>query len=262
MADIANADATAGLKILDVSEVQRRVPNPTVTLVGQLSWDNVSIPQTAIPVTIGGHSYLVEIDEFARNAYTGYDPSAAVGAARIIDIANDVKPRVVSKIRLEVNMATNRAAIKDDPGANTGLGGYTGHYCAVPQRAEPGIVACSFILSGLRVFDIRDPLHPKEIAYFNHPPVGGSSFAMSAPTFVPARSEIWYADGNSGFYAVRVTNGVWPFSSATVAAATNTAPAVAPQRFVAGRQSTSGPGRDGSRRATRGRCVRAGRCVG
>jgi hypothetical protein len=76
------------------------------------------------------------------------------------------------------------------------------------------------ILSGLRVFDIRDPFNPKEIAYFNSaglPEVGDGSvdaFAMSRPSFVPERGEIWYADGNSGFYAVKVTNGVWPFDSA------------------------------------------------
>src|SRR5690349_23497605 len=41
------------------------------------------------------------------------------------------------------------------------------------------ILACTFILSGLRVFDIRDPYHPKELAYYNAPIApGGSSYAM------------------------------------------------------------------------------------
>ena len=30
---------------------------------------------------------------------------------------------------------------------------------------------------------------------------------MSSPSFVPERNEIWYSDGLSGFYAVRLTNG-------------------------------------------------------
>lgn len=38
------------------------------------------------------------------------------------------------------------------------------------------------------------------------------AFAMSAPAFVPARNEIWYTDGNTGFYVVRLTKGA--FSSA------------------------------------------------
>ena len=33
---------------------------------------------------------------------------------------------------------------------------------------------------------------------------------MSSPSFVPERKEIWYTDGYSGFYVVRVTNDAWP----------------------------------------------------
>jgi hypothetical protein len=33
---------------------------------------------------------------------------------------------------------------------------------------------------------------------------------MSAPTFDVDRRQVWFADGDSGFYAVRLTNGVWP----------------------------------------------------
>ncbi|MCA1839371.1 MAG: hypothetical protein LC723_03430, partial [Actinobacteria bacterium] len=100
--------------------------------------------------------------------------------------------------------------------------GYTGHYCAVPQKLEPKIVACSFILSGLRVFDISDLTHPKEIAYFNmpatvdkpaanNPPYGKQgSYAMSQPAFDVAARQIWYSDGNSGFYAVHIKDGVGP----------------------------------------------------
>jgi len=111
--------------------------------------------------------------------------------------------------------------------------GYASHYCSVPKQVDPGIVACSFIASGLRVFDIRDPTAPKEIAYFVAPPSGlnggttpgeKSNYAMSKPSFVPERGEIWYSDGNSGFYNVRVTNGVWPF--ATAASAGSASPAL------------------------------------
>jgi hypothetical protein len=208
--------ARQGLFILDVSQVNQRVLNPQVRVVSTLTWDNMTIPQTAIPVTIKGHPYLVEIDEFASDSKGNLTANGdVVGAARIIDIADETKPRVVSNIRLEVHQPENRAALAGDPGAGNFVGGYAGHYCNVPRRDEPGIVACSFILSGLRAFDIRDPFHPKEIAYFNtpkKPTVPGdppSSYAMSSPTFVPERGEIWYSDGNSGFYAVRVTNDAW-----------------------------------------------------
>jgi hypothetical protein len=66
------------------------------------------------------------------------------------------------------------------------------------------------------VFDIRDPHHPREIAYFNQPtvdadtPLERGAWAMSAPAFAPQRQEIWYSDGNSGFFSIRLTNDVWP----------------------------------------------------
>ena len=209
-----------GLSIVDLSSIQLRELNPQVHEISHLTWDTLSIPQIAIPVTIGGHRFVVEIDEFSVGSGGGSFPAQngpRVGAGRIIDIQNEKKPRVISDFRLQVHQPENRAKLAGDPGATSYVQGYGGHYCSVPQRVDPGIVACSFILSGLRVFDIRDPYHPKEIAYFVAPPKPSpvlaepSDYAMSAPAFAPARGEIWYSDGNSGFYALRVTNGVWPF---------------------------------------------------
>jgi hypothetical protein len=211
--------AGAGLLILDSSEVQARKPNPQVREVGSVNWPESTIPQVAIPVTIGGRPFAVEVDEFSA----GEDGEATqhgirVGAARIIDLADEARPKVISNLRLEVHQPENREATRNDPGTFSPVQGYAAHYCDVPSRTDPGIVACSFILSGLRVFDIRDPYHPKELAYFVAPPAqsnssGGQStnYAMSRPAFNPERSEIWYSDGNAGFYNVRLTNGVWPF---------------------------------------------------
>lgn len=208
------ADRT-GLIVLDVSQIQARVLNPVVPEISRLNWQPIqSTPQTTIPVTIKGHPYLIEVDEFS-------DGDDNAGAARIIDIADELAPRVISNIRLEVHAPENREALLGDygsgPSDTLGFMGYNAHFCEVPQRIEPGIVACTMILSGLRVFDIRDPFNPAEIAYFNGPilPVNGNSsfdpaaYAMAAPAFVPERKEIWYSDGNSGFYSVRITNGAW-----------------------------------------------------
>jgi Ca2+-binding RTX toxin-like protein len=188
------------------------VPNPTVREVSRLRWNSMSIPQNAIPVTIDGHPYTVEIDEFGT--------LSEVGAGRIIDIGDETNPHVVSNLRLEVHQPENFDTISGDPAAGSGLQGYAGHYCNVPSRTDPGIVACSMILSGLRVFDIRDPENPREIAYYNAPVkprstpgFPASNWAMSSPSFVPERGEIWYSDGFQGFYAVRLTNGTWPFTS-------------------------------------------------
>jgi hypothetical protein len=210
-ADLGNP----GLTILDVSQIQRRVAHPVVKLVSHLTWPSVSIPQNSIPVTIKGHKYLVEFDEYARNVGS-YQPDDAVGAARMINVDDERHPRVVGNMRLQVNQPAARASDQQkDPGATYGVQGYAAHYCAVPRQNDPQIVACSFILSGLRIFNISDPTHPREVAYFNKPapntqPLKSGSYAMSAPSFDIARHEVWYADGDSGFYVVKLTNGTWP----------------------------------------------------
>jgi hypothetical protein len=203
---------TGGVIILDISSIQNRTisnPNASVPEVARITWPEISIPQNVIPISVKGHKYLVEFDEFSSNVFQ-YNPQSSVGAARIIDINDETNPHIVSRIRLAVHNTKERASDQqNDPGADSGTQGYAAHYCAVPRQQNPGILACSMILSGLRVFDIRDPRHPREVAYFNKPPSGGSH-AMSAPAFDPARGDIWYTDGGSGFWNVHVTNGAWP----------------------------------------------------
>ncbi|HEX2240702.1 MAG TPA: hypothetical protein VHJ82_06135, partial [Actinomycetota bacterium] len=191
-----------GLTILDVSEIQKRTLNPTVRIVSRLSWPKISTPQNATPFTRDGHRYLLETDEFGSGKN--------IGAARIIDIQNEKEPFVVSNLRL----AVNKGGETQDPGDSGPFQGYQAHYCSLPSRVDPYIVACSFIMSGLRVFDIRDLEHPREIAYFNKPLIPGTTstypnkagaFAMSAPAYDQATGDIWYTDGHTGFYVVRLT---------------------------------------------------------
>jgi hypothetical protein len=202
MAEAALSNGFSGLTILDTSQVQARVANPSVPLVSRLTWPQVSTPQNATPFTVHGHPYLLETDEFGSGAQ--------IGAARIIDIQDERKPFVVSNMRL----AVNRGGQTTDPGDDQPFQGYQGHYCSLPSRVDAYIVACSFIMSGLRVFDIRDLAHPTEVAYFNRPLMPGAdpvypnkagAFAMAAPAYDEATHDIWYTDGNSGFYVVRLT---------------------------------------------------------
>jgi hypothetical protein len=209
-----DGDDFTGLTILDVSEVQKRVANPTVRLVSRLTWPQLSTPQNATPFTIRGHKYLLETDEFGSGK--------RVGAARIIDIQNEKKPFVVSNLRLAVNKGGQTA----DPGDDQPFQGYQGHYCSLPSRVNPRIVACSFIMSGLRVFDIRNPARPREIAYYSKPlmpgtgsyPMKAGAFAMAAPAYDQRTRDIWYTDGNSGFYVVRLTKatGIMRFAKRVV----------------------------------------------
>ncbi|MCU1596093.1 MAG: hypothetical protein JWO12_3485 [Frankiales bacterium] len=216
----SGASDFSGLTVLDVSQVQKRVLNPTVPIISRLTWGTVSTPQNATPFTRHGRKYLMEIDEFGSKAN--------IGAARIIDIQNIHKPFVVSNIRLAVNAAKVQGGdIEKDPGNSIQFHGYQGHYCSLPSRVDPTVLACSFIMSGLRVFDIANPAKPVEIAYFNKPHLATNpveqqdmlgAFAMSAPAYDEKTGDIWYTDADSGFYVVRLTGAArrTHFASRTV----------------------------------------------
>jgi hypothetical protein len=160
---------------------------------------------------------VLEFDEYTAATVNPTGNHDAVGAARIIDISDETKPFVVSDLRLQVNQPADHHSAANDPGASSPVQGYAAHYCNIPTRVDPKIVACSFIASGLRVFNISDLTNPREIGYFVSPTTPNiengyeaSDFAMSQPAFDVARHEIWYTDGGTGFYVLRVTNGVWP----------------------------------------------------
>jgi hypothetical protein len=200
VADVAN-NGFNGLTILDVSQVQARIPFPTVPVLGRVTWPEVSIPQNATPFTQRGHDYVLEVDEFGERV---------TGAARIIDVEDARHPFVVSNLRLKVNQPEVYDELQSDPGNGETSRGYQAHYCSLPSRVDPNIVACSFLMSGLRVFDIRDVTAPRELAYFNRPMTAPDSLqhvgscAMSAPAYDPASHDIWYSDVNSGLYVVRL----------------------------------------------------------
>src|SRR3954452_8884508 len=154
------ADPTGrNMLILDTSEIQARKPDPQAKEISRVTWDKASIPQNAIPFTENGKPYVLEFDEY--NASTlGSGSADDVGAAHIIDISDETRPKLVSYIRLQVNQPKEHAEFGDDPGADGqirgGAQGYAAHYCNIPTRVNPKLVACSFIASGLRLFDISD----------------------------------------------------------------------------------------------------------
>ena len=203
-----------GLAFLDVSEIQARKPDPHVREISRLTWDSTTIPQNTNPIRIGGTPYLLEYDEFSF----GFNPARVTdtpGAARLIDISDPAHPRVTSNLRLQVNMPDSHAAASGDPSFVPGKGfTYAGHYCSVPREVDPEIAACSFLNSGLRIFDIRDPAHPRESAYFVSPPQTGNGqkadAAFAQPAFDPARRQVYFSDATTGFWNVQLSEGAWP----------------------------------------------------
>ena len=217
-----DADPIDGQLIsFNVSQIQHRVADPQVTEISRLTWDTVSVPQNSDPIEIHGKPYLLEFDEFAFRFNPPTDQDQ-VGAARLISLADPAHPRIVSNLRLAVNMPAAHAAADNDPSPlGSSAFTYSAHYCAVPRQVDPVIAACSFINSGLRIFNISDPLHPREVGYFIAPPKAGTTagvedgdFALSQPAFDPARREVWYTDATSGFYVLKLSRAAWPHERA------------------------------------------------
>ena len=238
-----------GLVILDVSDIQERRPNPQVSVISTLFWDDGSLAQDTLPVTIRGRPYLIFTDEGGSSGIRrpavedacarGLPP---FGFARIIDISDETNPTIVSKLKLEVHDPDNCDVILDDP--PDPLFGYDSHYCGVDNARNVKLLACSYMRSGIRVFDIRDPSHPKEIAYFKPGArrtevLPGSQLARFTDIFGngdrttdwataririrkhkrirkqkkdkgkkdKSKLEIWFTTQDNGFQIVRFTNG-------------------------------------------------------
>jgi hypothetical protein len=85
-----------------------------------------------------------------------------------------------------------------------------------PQNAA--VLACAWKESGLRVFDIRNPSRPIEIAYYKPmsgrspsdpgTPGGGAGgdWAMQVARVDLRRNEIWFMSQESGMQIVRFTD--------------------------------------------------------
>lgn len=213
-----------GLVISDVSDVQARRPNPQIRVVSTLFWEDGGQAQVATPATIKGRPYLIFTDELGSGGVEGREGACArglppYGFARIIDISDEKNPKIVSKLMLDVHDPGNCSAVIGDTPTSFG---YDSHYCTVDRPRNARLAACSYFQSGVRVFDIRDPYRPKEVAYYKPGAVGSASrpgstlndrgnrtydYSSSNVRFVRARGKnyLWFTSHDNGFQIVRFT---------------------------------------------------------
>ena len=174
-----------GLVVEDVSDYQMRLPNPQIRIISTL-FSPLGGAESMIQVKIKGHPYIVTTDEAggAGGRPDGWAGACARGASpfgfpQLVDIADPTNPKIVSKLRLEVNDPANGAALlaetpPDAPGtapgtnlpANSGTTNYSEETCVPDNPDDTKMLACSFQNAQLRVFDVSDPTQPKEIAYW------------------------------------------------------------------------------------------------
>jgi hypothetical protein len=219
-----------GLVISDVSDFAARRPNPTAKVISTLFWKDGAVAQMTERVQINGKPYLIFTDEAGAGGIGEGGKAACAqklppfGFARIIDISDERNPRIVSKLMLEVHDPANCGATQLDTGF-ADLFGYSSHYCTSDNPDNAQYVACSYFEAGVRVFDIRDPYRPKEIAYYK-PPARSAIMAGSSNSSIKrhgnrsadwASSNIrWHRSGNelhlwftsheNGFQVVKFTN--------------------------------------------------------
>lgn len=159
------ANNFGGLTVLDSSAVQRRDPNPQVPTLSSTTWTDGFATQHAIPLRYGDRPYLFVVDE------------AGSGGVKIFDAADT--PTLVNTVKLAVNLPANQ-----DTALASSLGGsvfsYDAHYCSADRPVDPTALACGWLASGIRVFDIRDPVDVREIAYYN-PPARTGAAATNSP---------------------------------------------------------------------------------
>lgn len=217
-----------GMGIYDVSAIRDRTVAVAPLLIAQtppqvgfLGWTNVLIGEaptagshTARWFRNGGRTYLYSSDEW---------PTAGVcpwAHGRILDITDETRPVKVSDIKLEVNELANCASTEIDS-AN-----YSAHYVGFDDINNATTMFTTHYTGGLRVWDIRDPAQPKEIAYWHPVPnpdtptvplsefFGSSGSRWDAvPTYVRYRPEtghIWIASYSAGFQILEFTASAGP----------------------------------------------------
>ena len=222
-----------GLLIIDTTEVQARKANPQIKVVGVVTWGDGSTAQHAIPITsINGKHYVVSVDEGGGGGsnLAGWQAACSLGLAawpmaRIVDISDETKPVVISKLALEIHNPANCDTVTPDL---AGLSGFTygAHYCSVDNRFYATTLACGYFESGIRVFDIRNPERPKEIAYFNPASVttpspgsqnnrtaaaGRADHCSAQLRLDVATASLQTHCQDNGFLSLKFTHGVWPF---------------------------------------------------
>ena len=229
-----SAPASNGFAVLDTSQVQARKPNAQIKLISTFLYKDGSVSQHTIPVKIKGKPYIIQVDEGGSGGitYAGWQSACAAGVpmfpmARIVDISNEKKPAQVSELILEMNSPANCQEVLPDI-VGLAIFTYGTHYCSVDNRENTTTLACDEFNSGIRVFDIRDPVRPKEIAYYNpasettaSPGSNHVTFAQwkaggpdwcSAQLHLDAdKGTIWTTCQDNGLLSLRFTNGVWPF---------------------------------------------------
>jgi len=185
-----------GLSVLDVSDFNARKANPQVRIVGTSFWTDAGIGMTSEQIAINGKPYILASDELQAGYPAARSSNCANGTplfgfGRLIDISDETHPFTVSELKLQVDNPANCGVLASDLAFQNSSFGYSAHYCTADNRQNTQLVACARHEAGIRVFDVRDPVHPVEVAYYKPPIHTGANLPSSGIDGVPTRTYDW-----------------------------------------------------------------------
>ncbi len=183
----------------------------------------VPVPGHSIrPMRIGGKPYVLASDESVLNATANgcvpdrATPFGGISRPKIVDIGSEQLPRVRSTLHLEINEPRHCAEQ-----LLSGVNGST-HYHDVDDARDTTFAMVSMWNSGLRVFDVRDPAHPREVAYFNPgrfrppdnllegtPSAGEASRALSPLGLEQTWAHVRYRPDTGHIWLSTSSGGLW-----------------------------------------------------
>jgi len=221
-----NQRCSNGLLILDSSDVANRVPNPQLRYVSFLSWcdpkDNpsfhyydadfddgstASAHATEYVVHENGKPYVVTTDESSAGLDGEWNVVCRQRTfGRMIDISDEVHPRVVSTFKPDVGKPENCALMMAEQ-----INGGMIHYIGFDDRSKVRLVFYAGANYGIRVVDYRDPAQPKEIAYYKAPSVvttgaGENDFTRPDPRYDSDNCLIYTGWNQGGLRILELTN--------------------------------------------------------
>ena len=214
-----------GFSVVDTSEVQARKPGGKMKFLKEAVTRDLIFEQLTLPITIRGNKYVVLAGEGGGGqvSKTGMRSACAAGVipfatAQLYYMGDEMNPQLINKTMMEAQDPKNCSKITADIDAATGLFGlpitflYDVHHCAVDNRDNATTLACGNFYGGIRVYDIRDTQHIKEIAYFVPPAKSGApKWCASMPILDAKTNSLYSWCADSGVVALKFKNGVWPF---------------------------------------------------
>jgi len=228
-----SAGTPDGVRIVDTSDVQAHHARTDQKVIGFVPTGDNSLCQATYPVTYHGRAFLIQFGESTPGREFRFGPQVCgrnpsnFAYPHIFDISDPSRPVLAGRLMREVDLPANCEAVNNDFDPTATMFGqvYDVHMCSPDRLHDPTILACAQFMSGLEVYDIRDPYHPKELAYYRMGTVGAQAVmhpqwratpqsveAVGARPVVRAdRGQIWFVSSWTGFHVVRFENGVYPF---------------------------------------------------